>query len=185
MNKLSAIAKVGLLALAGALAFLGASRWAGASADAIVGLAGAVVGAVIAASVQFVMSRSEQLDRYRLAAIDRRLQVHQEAFALWRKLISKVHRENEIGDVVMECQTWWDNNCLYLEEKARKAFRIAYMCALNHKDFLRGRSNRELIEKNWADIIAAGDALADAVALPPVGDLVAEYEKKALGNDGA
>lgn len=181
MERLSPIAKVGLVSLVGALAFLLASRWAGVSADAIVGLAGAVVGAAIAASVQFVTSRSEQLDRYRLAAIEKRLQAHQEAFALWIKLLSKVHSENEIGAVVMECQTWWENNCLYLEEKARKAFRTAYTCAFNHKDYLKDRSNPQLVKDNWADVVAAGEALANAVALPPVGDLVKEYEKKALG----
>lgn len=181
MDRLSSIAKGGVVALVGALAFLLASRWAGVSADAIVGLAGALVGAVIAASIQFLTTRIEQVDRYRLAAIDKRLQVHQEAFALWTRLLSNVHRENEIGAVVIECQTWWNNNCLYLEEKARKSFRTAYMSALNHKDFLKDRSNPQLVQKNWADIVAVGDALADAVALPPVGDLVAEYEKKALG----
>jgi|APFre7841882724_1041349.scaffolds.fasta_scaffold37804_2 hypothetical protein len=182
METLSPIAKFGLLALVGAFAFLTASLWAGVSADAVVGLAGAVVGAVIAASVQFITSRTEQLDRYRLAAVEKRLQAHQEAFALWRKLIAHTHQSDKIADIVMECQAWWDNNCLYLDARARKAFRTAYMCALNHNDFVKDRSNRKLVEKNWADIAAAGDALAVAVTLPPVAELVDEYKKEALSD---
>ncbi|MGZ9057802.1 MAG: hypothetical protein ACXW14_01000 [Burkholderiaceae bacterium] len=135
------------------------------------------MGATIAAAIQFVVSRTEQLDRYRLAAVEKRLQAHQEAFALWRKLISHVHRSEEIENVVMECQRWWDANCLYLDEPARKAFRVAYMCALNHKDYLQDRSNPELVKQNFADIVAAGDALTAAVALPSVGDLVNELKK--------
>lgn len=84
MDKISTIAKNGLLVLVGMLAFILASRWAGVRADAIIGLTGAIVGAVIAASIQFFTTRIEQIDRYRLAAIDKRLQAHQEAFALWR-----------------------------------------------------------------------------------------------------
>jgi uncharacterized membrane protein YeaQ/YmgE (transglycosylase-associated protein family) len=183
MSRFSAVAKAGLLALAGALAFLLASRWAGVSADAIAGLAGAVVGATIAAAIQFAVSRTEQLDRYRLAAVEKRLQAHQEAFALWRKLLSNVHRREEIGTVVTECQDWWNRNCLYLEERARTAFRIAYMSALDHKHYLEDRSNPGLVKKNWADIVAAGDALAAAVALPSVGDLVKEVERDVHRND--
>jgi len=183
MPRFSPIAKAGVLALVGALAFLLASHWAGVSADAIVGLAGAVVGATIAGAIQFVVSRGEQLDRYRLAAVEKRLNAHQEAFALWRKLISHVHRHNEIGKVVIECQEWWDRNCLYLEERARNAFRVAYMSALNHKDFVQDRTNPELVKKNFAGIVAAGDALAAAVALPSVGDLVSELKKEVGAND--
>lgn len=179
MRTLSPIIKVGVPVLVGALAFLLASRWVGVGADALVGLMGVVIGAAVAAAVQVAVSRSEQLDRYRLAALERRLQAHQEAFELWRKLISHTHEPDKIGTVVMQCQEWWDRNCLYLEERARTAFRLAYMSALNHHDFLKDRSNPHLVKKNWADVVGAGDALASAVALPPVGDLVSEVQRGA------
>jgi len=180
---LSPVAKGALLVLAAGLAFLVASRLAGVSSDALVGLLGAVVGAAIAGAIQFTTSQSEQLDRYRLAAVEKRLQAHQEAFALWAKIIANVHDENTIGAVTNECHDWWTNNCLYLEEDARKAFRHSYICAVNHKDYLKDRSQPETVKANWKDILAAGDALARAVALPPIGELVKEYEKKALGQE--
>lgn len=144
------------------------------TSDAIVGLFGAVVGAAIAGSVQFITSRIEQRDRYRLAALDRRLKAHQEAFSHWCTLVANAHKRDSIGDVVNECQSWWNNNCLYLDEDARMAFRQAYICASSHKDFVEYRSNRRLVEENWARIIAAGEALTKAVALPPVAELADE-----------
>ncbi|MDR4510052.1 MAG: hypothetical protein MRJ65_17760 [Candidatus Brocadiaceae bacterium] len=84
----------------------------------------------------------------RIAALDRRLQAHQEAFELWRKLISNVHN-NDIGNVVIECQDWWDKNCLYLSPKAREAFNYAYHCAHIHRSFLHDRTSLDLVKKNW------------------------------------
>lgn len=105
----------------------------------------------------------------RVAALDRRLQAHQEAFTLWRKLLSKVHSE-EIGDFVIECQDWWNNNCLYLSPEARAAFRTAYQSAFNHKDFLHDRSNDVLIRENWKRIEYAGEAITKGAELPPLED---------------
>ena len=42
----------------------------------------------------------------RVAAIDKRLQVHQEAFTHWRELMSKTHTD-DVGKEVLICQTWW------------------------------------------------------------------------------
>lgn len=80
----------------------------------------------------------------------------------------------------MECQTWWNNNCLYLEEKARTAFWKAYMQALTQKDLVK-TGNIELADKNMSVIRAAGDALAEAIELPPVGALVDEHTRKSQG----
>jgi len=105
----------------------------------------------------------------RLAAIDRRLQAHQEAFTLWRKLLSSVHTDT-VAKVVLECQTWWDNNCLYLGAEARAAFNTAYRSASNHRDFLRDRANVELIKANWKDIAGAGEVIVRGAELPPLGE---------------
>ena len=57
----------------------------------------------------------------RLAAVDKRLQVHQEAFTLWRKMLEFAY-DDEVGKVVLEAQAWWEQNCIYLEPEARQAF---------------------------------------------------------------
>jgi hypothetical protein len=110
------------------------------------------------------------------------LEVHQKAYSFWVALSSKAHKSEEIWEYVMECQKWWNENCLYL---APKAFRHSYRCALNHKDLLderkliiRNSQNdqqrlseiNDLIQKNWNDILVAGPVIVEGVELPTIGE---------------
>lgn len=102
----------------------------------------------------------------RLAAIDRRLEAHQEAFTLWRKLLSNTHSEN-IGNVVIECQSWWEKNCLFLEPEVREAFSDAYTSAHMHRSFLQGGLGQlHLVKENWDRIAKAGQEILKATQLP-------------------
>ncbi|BCZ77008.1 hypothetical protein PTKU64_06830 [Paraburkholderia terrae] len=107
----------------------------------------------------------------RVAALDRRLEAHQEAFALWRRLYATAH-EDGIRELVKECQTWWEKNCLYLEPAAREAFSKAYIAAGSHQGYLRmadpDRSSQavELIMRNWQAVEDAGNIIVESVALP-------------------
>lgn len=166
------------LALLSVAVYLFARQLPDVSPDAVSSLGGAIVGALIAASVQSWTGVQDRRNQLRIAALDQRLAAHQKAFALWRRLVSHAHDEDTISGVVMECQEWWDNNCLYLDPRSREAFRYAYMCAHNHKSFKQDRSNVELVKKNWADILAAGEALVEGVAMPTIGDLEGEYIDK-------
>lgn len=109
----------------------------------------------------------------RLAAIDQRLRAHQEAFTLWRKLLGAMHSE-DVGKVVLECQSWWEKNCLYLEPSVREAFVRAYSAAHVHESLLKSRAETKTIQNNWSDILAASKAIFDAVNLPPL----TEVERK-------
>lgn len=112
-------------------------------------------------------TREHQL---RLAALDRRLETHQQAYTLWRKLVSSVYTEHKC-DVVIECQTWWNQNCLYLDSDAREAFVRAYQAANFHSDILRSKTTMEEVKDNWATIIRAGEEIVRGAALPPIRDL--------------
>lgn len=112
----------------------------------------------------------------RLAAVDRRLQAHQEAFTLWRKLMSATHTD-EIGTVVIECQTWWEQNCIYLEPAVREAFVSAYRAAHGHSELLRGRAEVKVIKDSWSLVTGFPNILFQAVQLPTLSEL----EAKALG----
>jgi hypothetical protein len=113
----------------------------------------------------------------RLAAIDRRLQVHQEAYLLWRKLIAHANSEKN-WDVVMECQSWWSQNCLYLGGQARAAFRDAYEAAFHHPDLTKDGRNKEAVRKNWKKLFGAGPEIVEAAELPSLG----ETEAKLVSN---
>lgn len=115
----------------------------------------------------------------RLAAVDRRLETHQRAYKLWRELISNVHTER-ISDVVLECQEFWNENCLYLSVEARGAFHVAMQSALGHQNILSMRGPQKdatLVMQNWDRIVAAGDAIVRGVQLPSLGD--AEFQSLA------
>lgn len=139
-------------------------------ADALVSLAGVIVGAVITVISQHWSGELERKHQLRIAAAERRLEAHQQAFSLWRKLIATVHNENEIRNVVIECQNWWDNNCLYLSPKARKQFNLAYLCAVDHKEYLKNHVDPKLVKENWTKITDAGEVIIKGVELPTLGE---------------
>jgi len=132
----------------------------------------------IKAQYALLIEETRSRNQMRLAAVDKRLQAHQEAYSLWRKLVAHVHNE-EIGEVVLECQTWWDQNCLYLSESSRDAFHTAYSYAFNHKSILADRSNAELAVENFEFIMKAGPMIVEDVALPSLG----ESESAIVGQD--
>lgn len=136
-----------------------------------------------------VIEASKATHQLRLAAIDKRLQAHQEAFELWREMMTVVHQEaNLTGPIVMKCQEWWNRNCLYLEPKARDAFSLAYSSIGHHRGLIVARTDVEAIKSNWLNIIGAGDIIVRAVELPGLteperGDLqLAQYKTKVASN---
>jgi len=103
----------------------------------------------------------------KLAALDRRLQAHQEAYTLWRKLNINIYGD-KIMDVVMECQEWWSENCLYLSSEARKSFFSSYMAAGFHKEIVKTR-DAVAIKESMNAIREAGDKIVSAADLPSLG----------------
>ena len=107
----------------------------------------------------------------RLAALDQRLKVHQQAFALWRKVVAHTY-DDGIGAVVLECQEWWEQNCLFLEPAARDAFVSAYSAASTHQELVRGGLGQlEAIQASWKHIIDAGQTITKSVQLPGLTDI--------------
>ena len=101
----------------------------------------------------------------RLAAIDKRLAAHQQAFTLWREVLANTNAE-EISGTAMKCQKWWEANCLYLEPSVRTAFVQAYMAAANHRAILESRPAAEVVKGNFDSIIRLGDIILHAAQLP-------------------
>lgn len=151
-------------ALGGAVAVKG-----GVSSDALAGLFGVLVGSLIATAGQSLNAREDREHQLRVAALERRLAAHQEGYALWRKLWANVHQRDQIGAVVLECQTWWEQNCLYLSEPARTAFHRAFSMAGGHRDLVEARVSVDAMKESWAEIMAAGPAFVAGAALPPIG----------------
>lgn len=65
----------------------------------------------------------------KMAALDKRLQAHQEAFSFWAKM-NKTPYGEEFKKLHSECSSWWDNNCLYLDQNVRTEF-LSSITAMN------------------------------------------------------
>lgn len=120
-----------------------------------------------------LLEQTRNRQQLRLAALDKRLQAHQDAYYLWRKMISKVH-SNSNADVVLECQDWYNKNCLFLSAEARAAFHSAYSALAIHPELLATREGSTSIKENFNAITDAGDVIVTAAELPPLGELESE-----------
>lgn len=118
-------------------------------------------------------------NQLRMAAVDRRLQAHQEAFGKLRELV-KYGQHPKIATKVADCEEWWEKNCLYLEPKAREAFNNAYWAASVHQTLVQAsqfqmnwspeqvKQNIENMTANWSRVLKALDVVLESVALPPL-----------------
>ena len=68
------------------------------------------------------LERSRQKHELNLAALEKRLEAHQQAFTLLWKFFAPNSPE-ALSSHARECEIWWVENCLYLNEEASRAFR--------------------------------------------------------------
>lgn len=125
---------------------------------------------LLAQEHRIFLKREEQRHDLSVAALEKRLAAHQEAYALWWNLMGNATNRGKVGDTVMKCQEWWVHNSLYLSSEARKAFSDAYHAAILHPNLLDSHSNADKIEDNWKTIVGAGEVLLKAVSLPSWGE---------------
>jgi ABC-type lipoprotein release transport system permease subunit len=90
--------------------------------EALIGFIGTILGVILTLVYQWFTFKIQRKDQFRLAALDKRLEKHQEAYTLWRELISVIYDEKELLTIIFKCQDWWFKNCLYLQPEARRAF---------------------------------------------------------------
>ena len=106
-------------------------------------------------------------NQLKLAALDKRLDKHQEAFTLWRNLLFSLRDEDKIGTAIEEAQRWWDKHCLYLSDDARSAFHTAIFLAVDFRKLPRTDPN---IKEWFQKINEAGKKIVEAVNLPPLNE---------------
>ncbi|WP_277757411.1 hypothetical protein [Achromobacter denitrificans] len=121
-------------------------------------------------------------NQLRTAAIELRLQAHQEAFSHWRQLF-RVYNSVDVTPTVIAAQEWWEKNCLYLEPDAREALSEAWALASLAPYRMRGgpidNETAAQFKEDFRRFHAAGDRILQAVALPPM----ASAERQAIDGD--
>jgi hypothetical protein len=138
-------------------------------------LLGIFVGAFLTLLIQWF----DRKDKFRLVAIEKRLQTHQEAFAWWYKLIWVIHSpSDERIPVISEVRNFWINNCLYLEKNTRKEFDIVINLVNGYSDKLQqAKITLDAVEKdkirldylgNWDRIVQLPKLIQSEVELEPI-----------------
>lgn len=123
-------------------------------------------GTLVGVLASLITARATRRDNLRLAAVDKRLAVHQEAFSLWSKLMSNLHQPDHLNEIVVECERWWKSNCLYLDPKSRRLFREGTIDAGMYHDLKGVRDPRE----TFGRLIYVFEALTAGVGLPTIGE---------------
>lgn len=128
-----------------------------------------------------LLEDQKQKGQLRFAALDRRLEVAQQAHVLWWNLLRALHTP-EIGTEIQKCQEFWVNNRLYLSEDVSFSFRRAYMAAGDHENLKEAvrhdASLRSEVQENFKRITEAGEIIVRSVAIPPLNEVPVSDELK-------
>jgi hypothetical protein len=96
---------------------------------ALIALGGVIIGASLTIVNSIISSKlvkknieMEHKEKFKYVALEKRLEIHQEAYALCHEIMNNLHKDQH-SQTYNKCMGWWLKNNLYLETKARKAFR--------------------------------------------------------------
>ena len=116
---------------------------------------------------------NERRDKFKLASLDKRLEVHQEAYYRWSKMIHLRFRP-DVDNFLQGSLDWHYKNCLYLDSKSRVEFIRCINNVLDYKANWQMWRDADKNEKeeysnqlklNFNQIINTGDFLAKGVDL--------------------
>ena len=131
----------------------------------------ALLGAIIGGLIAWIIANREQRNTFRLAALERRLQAHQEAYSLWWSLIQRIYGDNqEFSSHLKHCEDWWVNNGLYLSPAARKHFKGGLSEAQLHRIFYKDGAEQNTATDRWNRLSEVFEIISSGVELPDIGD---------------
>jgi hypothetical protein len=109
----------------------------------------------------------------RLAAVDKRLSVHQEAFTHWHSLYTT--QLDGFDNIIKAASDWWNHNCIYLEPSVRDAFlNVMNQERLFRQRKLIGEIDLETIHRHWDEMTAFPSLLFDAMQIPRFSEVASE-----------
>jgi hypothetical protein len=123
-----------------------------------------------------LIKQMEAKQQLRMAAVDKRLQVHQEAFAHWHAVFEGGAGNDE---PLKKFAEWYNNNCLYLEPDVRKEFADFFSRESMQKESIRLNLPPKQVMDTYDEMFALPNALFKAVQLPGLSEL----EKKVVTGD--
>ena len=138
-----------------------------------IGFLRVIVGSGISATASWLAAKENRKQQWRIAAIDKRLEVHQPAYALCTR-IAAIAWSGNIGEVVIEGEKWRQDNCMYLDATSRNAFKICLFSVMHHGDLLdvprpRDEETNKKIKENWQKKMKPGRTQPADVTMPHLG----------------
>lgn len=91
---------------------------------------------------KLTQASKERQDKFRLVAIEKRLEAHQRALKLWYELKTVIHSpdgDQHKTEVLEAARNFWYENSLYLEKQTRHKFQDAFWIVSNYKMWLEMR----------------------------------------------
>jgi hypothetical protein len=121
----------------------------------------------ITRKVEEVKAELQARHTLQFAALDKRLEAHQQAFAHCRKLLRSLRGDGELLLALDSMSMWFDEHGLFLEKVASQSFWDAYYAALayNNAQDNQPRDTKGMKE-NWDIIVSSHKAILKAVELP-------------------
>jgi hypothetical protein len=110
----------------------------------------------------------------RVLAGEKRLEVHQQAYSLWNRLLSMTQSSDERKHraLASECMDFWMANCLYLSPPVRNVFPKAVVASRHHHSVSemyktsKFAEDHVAIEANYETVRSLGDLITKACELP-------------------
>lgn len=126
-----------------------------------------------------VLFELERKDKFRLVAVEKRLDAHQQALSHWYKLKKIYHKRNsnQKDEVLMLAKDFWINNSIYLGDETRKRFiEFIDILGLNIDEVIPGtklseQERQEYInikKENWNKLNELHTVIFSEVALEPI-----------------
>lgn len=152
----------------------------GAIATLLSAVLGGFIGSIITAKSQAKVEKArlenENLrfkekfqQEMKLAALDKRLQVHQEAYTHWLNVTRYMYNYKLVRPFLDQALNWWDKNCLYLFPEVALEFRRALLKAGNLES-IRGGLNPDALVEYQQGIINVGGLIQSSMGLPVIGE---------------
>ncbi len=138
-----------------------------------------LLGIFVGAFITLLIQKYDRKDKIRLAAIEKRLQAHQEAYTLWYELSWVIHSSssNRIK-VITKARNFWVQNLIYLEKNTRREFDVVIQLVDGYSNKLQQRKEtadskeREKIKqdymKDWNRIMQLAELIQSEVELEPI-----------------
>ena len=137
----------------------------------MVPLFGAAIGGYFASRINAAstekVARLARLHELSIAALDKRLQAHQEAYTHLVKILRVVHNKDEVSQLLRPALDWWDLNCIYLFPDVSNKLRATFMQALGFEAVMK-MGNSLLTVKYFDEMNEVLTLLQTSIGLPKI-----------------